>query len=391
MKKWNIINLVALNPNVTLAKKEGLKRPLLQNDDLLLTTVTSKKFQDLLLTDPIKQEGQDIIAEHFDITDKWAKVKCLGQEKGTFSDAASAYFYLQLTVKYHSDKDYIWISFYEGLHRHAALLLSLTLSAFNLTKNEIKFKSLTKDYFQQQHLENFKENSKQPHEQLSNIFDGKENPKMLTEPFNLRAIILKKVEGTISINAVAEFTNKSTKYSEIISNSKRTSAENSTSSLLSKALHHDQQMSTLDKCNMTTIRPNLFHTYKVLVQVKREVHMKNMKENNGDFVIYTYCELLHTTNWDEFIKNLLNDKTKWDFLDKMTKRSKYTLSELTEEERKIKITNYPPYGILWEGMTLDVGGIKGGVRKVDLRFYDEYQMLPSIVTILHAKIKNEIP
>ena len=155
MKKRNIINLVPLNPNVMLAEKDGLKRPLFQNDDLLLTTVTSKKFQDLLLTDPTKQEGQDIIAEHFDITDKWAKVKCLGQEKGTFSDAASAYFYLLLTVKYQSDKNYIWISFYERLHRHAALLLSLTSSAFNLTKNEIKFKSLTKDYFQQQQLEIF--------------------------------------------------------------------------------------------------------------------------------------------------------------------------------------------------------------------------------------------
>ncbi len=67
------------------------------------------------------------------------------------------------------------------------------------------------------------------------------------------------------------------------------------------------------------------------------------------------------------------------------------LSELTDEEKKIKINKYPPYGILWEGMTLDVGGIKGGVRKVDLRVYNGYQMLPSIVTILHAKIKNEIP
>ena len=80
-KKPDIISLVPLNPNVTLAEKDGLKRPLFRNDDLLLTTVTSKKFQDLLLTDPTKQEGQDIIAEHFDITDKWAKVKCLGQEK----------------------------------------------------------------------------------------------------------------------------------------------------------------------------------------------------------------------------------------------------------------------------------------------------------------------
>ncbi len=90
---------------------------------------------------------------------------------------------------------------------------------------------------------------------------------------------------------------------------------------------------------MMTIRPNLFHTYKVQVQVKREVHMKNMKENNDYFFVYTYCELLHTTKWDEFIKNPLNDKAKQDFLDEVTKRSKYTLPELTEEEKKTKLTN----------------------------------------------------
>jgi hypothetical protein len=264
------------------------------------------------------------------------------------------------------------------------------LSAFNLTKNEIKFKSLTKVLFQQRQLESFKENSKQPHEWLSDIFDGKENAKMLTEPFNSRAIIPKKVEGSININAAAEFMNKITKYSELISNSKKTSTENSISSLLSKTLHHDQQMSTLDKRNMTTIKPNLFHTYKVQVQVKREIHMKNMKENNDDVVVYTYCKLLHTTKLDEFIKNLLNNKAKWVFSDEMTKRSKYMLSELTEEEKKIKINKYPLYGILWEGMTSDVGGIKGGDRKVDLHFYNGYQTLPSIVTVLHAKIKNEI-
>ncbi len=53
----------------------------------------------------------------------------------------------------------------------------------------------------------------------------------------------------------------------------------------------------------------------------------------------------------------------------MTKRSKYTLSELSEEEKKTKINKYPPYEIQWEGMTSDVGGIKKGVRKVDPHFY----------------------
>ena len=113
------------------------------------------------------------------------------------------------------------MSFYEGLHRHTALLLSLTSSAFNLTKNEIKFKSLTSDFFSQQKIENFKNDSKKPHERLNDIFDGKEEVKMLTEPFNIKAIIPKAVKGPLSINSVENFTKKITKYSELISNSKK--------------------------------------------------------------------------------------------------------------------------------------------------------------------------
>ncbi len=85
------------------------------------------------------------------------------------------------------------MSFYEGLHRHTALVLTLTSSAFNLTKNEIKFKSLTSEFFSQQMIENFKYDSKKPHERLSDIFDGNEEANMLTEQFNIKAIIPKAV------------------------------------------------------------------------------------------------------------------------------------------------------------------------------------------------------
>ncbi len=146
--KKKLINLVPLNPNVTQAVNNELKRPLFPKDDTLLDTVTSKEFQDLLLMDPTTKEGQDNIAKYFGITKEWTETKRLGQKKGKISNSASFYFYLLLTVKYKSSRDYIWISFYEGLHRHAALLLSLTSTAFNLTKNEIKFKSLTTNYFQ---------------------------------------------------------------------------------------------------------------------------------------------------------------------------------------------------------------------------------------------------
>ncbi len=237
---------------MTLAVNDELKRPLFRKDDTLLDTVTSKEFQDLLLTDPAKKVGQVNIAKYFGITKEWTETKHLWQKKGKKSDSASFYFYLLLTVKYQSSRDYIWISFYKGLHRYAALLLSLTLSAFNLTKNEIKFKSLTTNDFQQQQLEHFKDDKKQPHKRLSGIFDGTADAQMLTKPFNLKGIIPNKADGAIKVNAAADFTKKLTMYSELISNSKKTSAANSISSLLSKTLDQAQQMSTLEERNSTT-------------------------------------------------------------------------------------------------------------------------------------------
>jgi hypothetical protein len=77
---------------------------------------------------------------------------------------------------------------------------------------------------------------------------------VLTKPFNLKGIITNKVNGTMNINAVEEFTKKITKYSELISNSKKTSAANSISSLLSKTLDHEQKMSTSEERNSTTNR-----------------------------------------------------------------------------------------------------------------------------------------
>jgi len=113
------------------------------------------------------------------------------------------------------------------------------------------------------------------------------------------------------------------------------------------------------------------------------------QQDNDDYVVYQYCELLHNNKWDKFVKDPLNVKAKRDFLDYMTKRSKYTLSELTPEETNVQINDYPPYAIQWESMTVDVGGTKSAFRKVDPRFYNGYHMLPSIITMLHAKIKKE--
>jgi hypothetical protein len=80
---------------------------LFPKDDTLLNTVTSEEFQQLLLTDPTKKEGQDNIAKYFGITEAWTKNKHLGQINNKTSDAASTYFYLLPMVKYQSKKDTI--------------------------------------------------------------------------------------------------------------------------------------------------------------------------------------------------------------------------------------------------------------------------------------------
>ena len=302
-----------MNPDVSLAEKDVLKRPLFRDDNKLFARVMSEEFQDILHTDPTSEDGEAKVVHYFNIADQWPTVIEKGTKRGHISDSASRYFYLLMTVKYQSNTDNIWMSFYEGLHRHTALLLSLTSSAFNLTKNEIKFKSLTSEFFCQQQIENFKYDSKKPHERLSDIFDGKKKASMLTDQFNIKAIIPKSVKGPLSNNSVEDFTKKITKYSELISISKKTSAENSISSLLSKTLPSDQQLSNPDKRNQTTSRPNLFHTYKIQKEVKKDAHKKRMKDNdNDDYLAYQYCDLLHNKKWDKFINDCLKDLTDHD-------------------------------------------------------------------------------
>ena len=263
-----------MHPDVSLVESDVLRRPLFRDDDTLLTKVKSEEFQELLRTDPTTVDGEAKVVKYFDVVDVWANAKKKRTQKGHITDSASTYFYLLMTVKHRSPTDNIWMSFCEGLHRHTALLLSLTSSAFNFTKNEITFKSLTSEFFSQQQIENFKSDSKKPHERLSDIFDGKEKASVLSEQFNIKAIIPKPVTGLITKTSVEDFTKKITKYSELISISKKTSAENSISSLLSKTLLNDQQMSNPETRNQIMSRPNLFHTYKIQGQVKKDVHAR---------------------------------------------------------------------------------------------------------------------
>jgi hypothetical protein len=124
-----------------------MQRQLFPKDKTLHDIIINDEFKKLLGTDATTEEGQDYIAQYYDVKTDWEALKKLGQEKKTIPDAASAYYFLLKSVKCESKKDDVWMTFYEGLHRHSALMISLLSSTFNIKENLFKNKSLNSQYF----------------------------------------------------------------------------------------------------------------------------------------------------------------------------------------------------------------------------------------------------
>ncbi len=50
---------------MSLAEKDGIKRSLFRNDDILLNIVKSEEFQEILLIDPTTLDGEEKIVKYF--------------------------------------------------------------------------------------------------------------------------------------------------------------------------------------------------------------------------------------------------------------------------------------------------------------------------------------
>ncbi len=81
------------------------------------------------------------------------------------------------------------MTFYEGLHQHSALMLSLLSSTFTIKENLFKNKSLNSQYFKEQHLVNFKDEATLPHKRLNEIFDKTRNAPMITKAFYVKGMV----------------------------------------------------------------------------------------------------------------------------------------------------------------------------------------------------------
>jgi hypothetical protein len=89
-------------------------------DENFYADIKGEGFKKFLLTDAMTDIGQQEIAKFYDVY----------------------YYELLLLVKTKSKKDNIWISYVEGLHRHAAIIACLLCTKFYYKNNIIKPGSL---------------------------------------------------------------------------------------------------------------------------------------------------------------------------------------------------------------------------------------------------------
>ena len=87
-------------------------------DDYYTDLLQDKRFEKFLMSDGTTKEGQDRIADFYQVAILWEQM-----EKSECN--YDQYFQLLVLVNTYSIADYLWVSFVEGLHRHAATILAL--------------------------------------------------------------------------------------------------------------------------------------------------------------------------------------------------------------------------------------------------------------------------
>ncbi len=102
---------------------------------------------------------------------------------------------------------------------------------------------------------------------------------MLTETFPIKCIIPNKIEGVPLQGSVDKFTRQLCKYSELISDIKKTSATNSTFSLLSNALKNELSLCNREDRDKEVKSLIVEHRYTIQAQVKPQAHGLNMRAN----------------------------------------------------------------------------------------------------------------
>lgn len=186
----NLISLIRLNPVTDVA--ESVKRGLIATRTRLDEKLNKDDFKELLTTDPTTMEGETQVAEYFNVQLEWENLTEKWEKENRTVIGFRRYYELLFLVKSKSKYDQIWFSFFEGMHRHAAVIIGTLCAKFNHSTNELEPGSLTLEHFKNKDIvKSFGDPGLSVEEQLNNIMTKQTEAPMFNNTFCFHGYIPK--------------------------------------------------------------------------------------------------------------------------------------------------------------------------------------------------------
>ena len=182
--------MIRLNPvtDVVDSVKRGLVAMITDTEREL----ASDDFKEILTTDATTEHGENKVAEYFQVENAWELLLEKWQQDNQNLTGFRRYYELLFLVKSRSKCDRVWFSFFEGMHRHAAIVAGLVCSKFNHSTNELEPGSLKLDDFRNESVvKSFRDPGITVEKQLDMIMAKQINAPMFTKSFPLSAYIPK--------------------------------------------------------------------------------------------------------------------------------------------------------------------------------------------------------
>ena len=341
----------------------------------ILDFLQSDEFNAFLKIDATTSDGRNAVAKYFEVDEEWENAK-------SNATPVEQYYELLYLVKTKSTKDTLWISFIEGLHRHAAMVMSLLCSSFDLENNSINLGSLTMENFKRANFQHFKWNEHSPLQQLNDIMTRQFQAPMMTSTFTVQAYVPKKI-GESNIDKLMKTLSQ---HSSWISINKTESARKSISRLLLDGLVDTINWGTGEGNTRGTSAVNEF-TYLVQTGDSADEFKKKTKNPNNNDECYGYSLCTRGNKWEHFITNPFNKEATETYLEYISPKVKPN----TKKKPKIR----PPFKIHFSSMTSDIGQFdplntkEPKRRYIDARHYNMYVIMPKMVYLLSSTLRKE--
>ena len=180
--------MIQLNPVTDV--DESVKRGLVTIKLNIQALIKSDCFNKLLVCDPTTEEGEMKVVEFFKVYDKWETLMEKWNDEGDVVHGFRRYYKLLYLVKSQSKHDRVWFSFFEGMHRHAAVVTGMLCSKFDNYTNELEPGSLMIDHFKTEDIvKSFSNPGVTVEEQLNNIMTKQIEAPMFNNSFLIHGYI----------------------------------------------------------------------------------------------------------------------------------------------------------------------------------------------------------